>query len=144
MCQFFSQDLDDVPQPMNTGEILIACNMKIAYKSNPEKAQDRVAWSTQNTNYKLIGPGFNLSSLREDERARVKDLQEWWNMRGAVAGARGDIILRDKNGNPIEETGKISNKFATVSEMMENRFYDLVVEVCSTSTKCLVCEPFFE
>jgi len=129
MCQFYNQDLDKLPQPMNTGEILIAYNMKIAYKSEPGKSTDKLAWSTQNTRFKLIGPGFDMFTLREDERARVKDLREWWTTHGAVAGARGDIVIRDKNGNPTEETGKVSRKYATISEMVENKFYDIVVEV---------------
>jgi hypothetical protein len=125
LCFFYDQKHDEVPAPVSTGEILIAYNVRIkAWRF------DTQAWSTHSTRWKLISPGFNLQTLKIDEFAKVNELQAWWNTRGGAAGAKGDIIQRDKEGHVLNEEGPTRGKKANyIGGMQHNGFYDLVAEV---------------
>ena len=125
LCFFYRDNTDDLPQPMSTGEILIAYNMKI----RPHNL-DIQAWSTHTTRFKLISPGFDRHTLRPDESSLVMEMREWWNARGGAPGAKGEIIKRDKDGGVANEEGvSVSRKLKTISGLEVNSFYDLVCEV---------------
>ena len=110
---------------MNTGEILIAYGLRIKPHNH-----DIQAWSTYNTRFKLVSPGFNLETLRPDERSIVKDLQEWWKTRGGAPGAKGDIIRRDNMGAVINEDGPTrSKKLSYIGGIQVNGYYDIIAEV---------------
>jgi hypothetical protein len=110
---------------MNTGEVLIAYGMRIkAYRD------DIQAWSTYNTRFKLVSPGYDMKILKKDEVSLVKDLQDWWSTRGGAPGAKGDIIKRDIMGTVVNEDGPTpSKKLSHIGGMIPNKFYDLVGEV---------------
>lgn len=127
LCFFYRDNTDDLPQPMSTGEILIAYNMKI----RPHNL-DIQAWSTHTTRFKLISPGFDRHTLRPDESSLVMQMREWWNARGGAPGAKGEVIKRDKDGAVANEEGvSLSRKLKTISGLEVNSFYDLVCEVRS-------------
>lgn len=110
---------------MNTGEILIAYGLRI----KPYNL-DIQAWSTYNTRFKLVSPGFDFRTLKPDELSAVKELQEWWGTRGGAPGAKGDIIRRDSMGTVINEDGPLkSRKFSHIGGMQINGYYDIVCEV---------------
>lgn len=117
--------MEDLPAPVNTGEILIAYDIRI----KPYK-DDIQAWSTHSTRFKLVSPGFNLRTLKVDEFNQVKELQEWWSIRGGAPGAKGEIIKRDKEGKVINEDEALqSKKMSYIGGMIPNKFYDIVCEV---------------
>jgi hypothetical protein len=125
LCFFYRDNTDDLPQPMSTGEILIAYNMKI----RPHNL-DIQAWSTHTTRFKLISPGFDRHTLRPDESSLVMQMREWWDARGGAPGAKGEVIKRDKDGAVANEEGvSLSRKLKTISGLEVNSFYDLVCEV---------------
>jgi hypothetical protein len=117
--------MEDLPAPVNTGEILIAYDIRI----KPYNL-DIQAWSTHSTRFKLVSPGFNLRTLKVDEFNQVKELQEWWSIRGGAPGAKGEIIKRDKEGKVINEDEALqSRKMSYIGGMIPNKFYDIVCEV---------------
>jgi hypothetical protein len=125
MCFFYESHAENLPQPMNTGEILIAYGMRIKPHNH-----DIQAWSTYNTQFKLVSPGFDLKTLKPDELALVKELQEWWQTRGGAGAAKGDIVRRDNTGAVTNEDGPIrSKKLSTIGGIEVNKFYDIVGEV---------------
>ena len=125
MCFFYENHAEDLPQPMNTGEILIAYGMRI----KPYR-DDIQAWSTYNTRFKLVSPGYDMAILKRDELSLVKDLQDWWSTRGGAPGAKGDIIKRDSMGTVVNEDGPMaSKKLNPIGGVVPNKFYDLVGEV---------------
>jgi hypothetical protein len=80
----------------------------------------------------LVSPGFDLSTLKLSELAAVNDMREWWSTLGGVAGAKGDVIKRDKEGHILNEEGPLKSKKSNyISGMKPNGFYDIVAEVHS-------------
>lgn len=129
LCFFYRDSADDLPQPLSTGEILIAYDMKI----RPHNL-DIQAWSTHTTRFKLVSPGFDIRALRMDEFGLVEKLREWWNARGGTPGAKGEVVKRDREGQVVNEEGvSMSKKLKKVAEMKENTFSDLVCEVTPRS-----------
>lgn len=125
LCFFYRENADDLPQPLATGEILIAYDMKI----RPHNL-DIQAWSTHTTRFKLVSPGFDIRALKSDEHVMVKEMREWWNARGGAPGAKGEVVKRDKEGGIVNEDGVYtSKKMKRISEMEVNTFSDLVCEV---------------
>jgi hypothetical protein len=125
MCFFYNQKHDEVPAPISTGEILIAYHMKITARDF-----DLQGWSHWTTRWKLIGPGYDMRTLAVDELAEVKKLQSWWNTMGGVAGAKGDIIKRNPQGQVLNEEGPTRGKKAAyIRDMKEGHFYDIMGEV---------------
>ena len=133
LCLFFHRYAENLPAPVSTGEILIAYNLKI----KPYK-MDIQAWSHYTTDWKLVAPGYDISKLEGEERERVKELKEWWNIMGGAPGAQGIIIKRDALGNVINEEGPSKSKKASlIGNIFANQFYDLTVEVTGVSGKLL-------
>jgi hypothetical protein len=129
LCFFFNSKMEDLPAPVNTGEIMIAYNVRI--KSFHLDIQ---AWSTHQTQFKLVSPGFNIQTLKLDEFTLVKELKEWWSTRGGAPGAKGDIIKRSKEGTVVnEDTAYESKKTSFIGGMVPNKFYDIICEVIFTT-----------
>jgi hypothetical protein len=127
MCFFYDAHAENLPQPMNTGEILLAYNVRIKPYN-----RDIQAWSTYSTRFVLVSPGFVMESLKVDEVARVKELQEWWSARGGAPGAKGDPIRRDNTGVITNEDGpQRSKKLRPIAEVQLDQFYDIIGEVNS-------------
>ena len=125
LCFFYHPRPDEVPQPLRTGEILIAYDMRIK-----PHGHDIQAWSTHTTKFKLVAPGFDLRTLRPDEAGSVTEMHEWWNARGGTPGAKGDIVKRDKEGKVVNEEGPVKSKKMThIGAMEPYHFYDVVCEV---------------
>ena len=125
LCFFFSESMENLPQPVETGEILIAYNVRIKPHNH-----DIQAWSTHQTKFKLIAPGFNLRMLQKEEILIVKGLREWWTTMGGAPGAKGDVIRRDSSGIVVNEDGPFkSKKEKLIGEMQPNTFCDIICEV---------------
>ena len=125
LCFFYNPRQVELPQPLRTGEILIAYDLRIR-----PHGHDIQAWSTHTTRFKLVAPGFDLRTLRPDEYSMVKEMHEWWSARGGTPGAKGDIIKRDKEGQIVNEEGPYkSKKMSHVGGMEINHFYDIICEV---------------
>jgi protection of telomeres protein 1 len=128
LCFFYDYKPELVPQPLKTGEILIAYDVRIK-----PHGHDIQAWSTHTTKWKLVAPGFDLRTLRPDELGLVKEMHEWWSTRGGAPGARGDVVKRDKEGQVQNEDAALkSKKMSHIGGMEMNRFYDIVCEVVKT------------
>jgi len=128
MCLFYDPDPNNLPQPVSTGEILIAYNVSIK-----PHGMDMQAWSCWTTHHKLVDPaGFDLSTLLDIELKLYKELKEWWTVRGGAPGAKGDIVKRDASGAIVnEDEGRDPDrKLKQVSGIQPRDFVDLVVEVC--------------
>jgi len=112
---------------VETGEILIAYNVKIV--THDLNIQ---AWSTFTTRWKLVSPGFNMSTLNGQEIQLVEDMRKWWNMMGGAPGAKGVEVKRDSTGSVANEEGPQRNwKEALIENMVPGKFYDLTGEVAS-------------
>ena len=125
MCFFYGPSATDLPTPLNTGEVLIAYDMRIKPYN-----MDIQAWSRYTTRFKLVGPAYDLKTLLADEQKRVLELQSWWSARGGAAGAKGDIVRRDTSGTVINEDGPSRpKKLKPICEIQIGGFYDIVCEV---------------
>jgi hypothetical protein len=128
MCLFYDPEPNNLPQPVSTGEILIAYGVNI----KPANGLDVQAWSSWNTRFKLVDPaGFDMKTLEVMELRLYKELKEWWTTRGGAPGAKGDIVKRDSSGAIAnEDVGRDPDrKLKRVSDVHPLGFYDLVVEV---------------
>ena len=129
MCLFYDPEPTNLPQPVSTGEILIAYGVNIR---NGNGFSDIQAWSSWNTRFKLVDPaGFDLTTLDTMELRLYKELKEWWNTRGGAPGAKGDIVKRDASGAIAnEDAGRDPDrKLACIKDVQARGFNDLVVEV---------------
>jgi hypothetical protein len=129
MCLFYDPEPTKLPQPVSTGEILIAYGVNIRAGNGFSDIQ---AWSSWNTRFILVDPaGFDLTALDTMELRLYKELKEWWNTRGGAPGAKGDIVKRDASGAIAnEDAGRDPDrKLACIKDIQALRFYDLVVEV---------------
>ena len=128
ICLFFEANAKDLPAPVNTGEVLIVYDIRI----KPHK-MDIQAWSTHQTRFKLIGPGYDARTLRADEFQKAEELRKWWAARGGAPGARGDAVRRDNSGAVVNEDGPSrSKKLKPICEVQIGGFYDIVCEVPHT------------
>jgi hypothetical protein len=125
MIQFFKRTLQELPLPVSTGEIFIVYNLKIQPWN-----MDIQGWSTHSTTFKLIQPGYDLNYLTRHELPNVNQLREFWSVKGGAAGAKGEVVKRDKEGQVLNEDGPTRpKKLALIRDVKQGQYYDLVGEV---------------